>query len=68
MRVVDSILILACAIALAEGKGLYSGVPCHLAYKCIFEENEDGFDNSVLVGTADGVADERSCQDLCQAH
>ena len=63
----NAILILGCAIVLAEGKGLYSGVPCHLPYKCVFEDNDDGFDNSVLVDSVDGVSEERTCQDLCQA-
>ena len=60
----SAILILGCAIVLADGKGLYSGVPCHRPYKCVFDED---FANSVLVDSVDGVSEERTCQDLCQA-
>ena len=60
------ILVFSFGLA-AEGKGLYSGVPCHLPYKCIFETNDDGYENSLLVDSADGVSEERICQDMCQA-
>ena len=48
-----------------NSKGLYSGVPCHLPYNCIFEENDDGFPNSLLVGEEKGVTNEKICQEFC---
>ena len=49
----------------SHSKGLYTGVPCHRAYSCIFEENDDGFQNSLLIGEEFNVETERTCQDLC---
>ena len=46
-------------------KGLYSGVPCHRSYYCIFEEIDDGFENSVLIGEEENVKDEKLCQYFC---
>ena len=51
--------------ASTQAKGLYSGVPCHRAYNCIFEEDQDGFQNSLLVGEEEGVEDEETCQTFC---
>ena len=49
-----------------KAKGLFSGVPCHLSYECIFEDNDDGFDNSELVGQEENVVAEEMCQSLCR--
>ena len=52
--------------AKAWANGLFSGVPCHLPYECIFEDNDDGFDNSELVGHEENVVAEVMCQSLCR--
>ena len=46
-------------------KGLYSGVPCHRPYYCIFGEVNEYHEDSVLVGEEDGIRDEKLCQYLC---
>ena len=45
--------------------GFSSGVPCHRPYSCILEENEDGFENSILLASESGISDEKVCQMLC---
>ena len=57
-------LLTICSTSLS--KGLYSGVPCHRPYSCIFEEDEDGVENSLLVGEEFDVETEKTCQDLCR--
>ena len=54
-----SLLLIAGKIA---GKGLYTGVPCHLSYHCILENNDVGFDSSVLLASHGMVKEESSCQ------
>ena len=53
--------------SIAESKGLFSGVPCHRSYSCIFETESDGFENSILLGTIENVEEEKHCQELCSA-
>ena len=50
----------------SKAKGLFSGVPCHRPYECIFENNDDGFDNSELVGHEENIVAEEMCQSLCR--
>ena len=62
-----SLLILVFAnLSPIKAKGLFSGVPCHRPYECIFEDDADGFDNSELVGQEENVAAEEMCQSLCR--
>ena len=44
--------------------GLYTGVPCHRPYNCIFEDNQDGFDNSLLLASYDNIEREKDCQGM----
>ena len=53
-------------VSLFKAKGLFSGVPCHRPYECIFEDNDDGFDNSDLVGREENIVAEAICQRLCR--
>ena len=59
------ILLISSLLYSTESKGLYSGVPCHRPYSCIFEENDDGFDNSILLAAENNVENEETCQTLC---
>ena len=34
---------------------------------CINETENDGFDNSILIGTRENINEEKICQDLCAA-
>ena len=49
-----------------KAKGLFFGVPCHRPYECIFENNDDGFDNSELVDHEENIVAEEMCQSLCR--
>ena len=53
-----------CFTSIAESKGLFSGVPCHLPYSCI-NDTESHFENSILLGTKENVQEEKQCQEIC---
>ena len=50
---------------LIASKGLYSGVPCHRPYKCIFEDYE-GLMNTEMIDQRENVWEEELCQSLCR--
>ena len=54
-------IIFQLGFSISNSKGIYSGVPCHRAYSCIFEDD----DNSLLVGEETGVETEETCQKFC---
>ena len=58
-------IIFQLGFSISNSKGIYSGVPCHRPYSCIFEDDEDGFENSLLVGEETGVKAEETCQSFC---
>ena len=58
-------LLIVCRFDEIESKGLFQGVPCHKPYFCEFEEDDDGFENSILIASEKGVEDEKICQGLC---
>ena len=62
---VSIIFLIVCKFDEIESKGLFDGVPCHRSYHCIFEENDDGFENSVLIAEEEGVEREKNCQMKC---
>ena len=53
--------------SIGETKGLFSGVPCHRPYSCMNETENDGYENSILLGTKENVEEEKQCQELCSA-
>ena len=57
--------LLASNICMSSTRGLFSGVPCHRPYNCIFEDDDDGFETSVLVGEEHDVGEEAACQQMC---
>ena len=63
--IILTISILQFPFNFSQGKGIYSGVPCHRAYSCIFEDDEDGFENSLLVDEESNVETEELCQSIC---
>ena len=62
---VSILFFIVCRFDEIESKGLFDGVPCHRPYYCIFEENEDGFENSILIVSEKGIEEEKVCQGLC---
>ena len=57
------VLLVTCPFT--ASKGLYSGVPCHRPYKCIFEDY-DGLMSTEMIDQREDIVAEELCQGLCR--